>query len=63
MWVNVLYSGTYVSERPCIRTILFSTKDIELELFQLSAIFRYSSNRQTRNERMFVKEYASIYFV
>ena len=47
-----IYSGTSVFERPCIRTILFSTKNIELELFQLLTRFRYSINRQAREERI-----------
>ena len=50
------YAITSVFERLCIRTILFSTQKIELKLFQLSTRFRCLTNRQTGDERIFVKE-------
>ena len=51
-----IYSGTSVFECPCICTIRSSTKKIELELFQLSTRFRYSTNHQIREKCIFVKE-------
>ena len=49
-------SGTIGTERSSNRTIRFLAKKIELELIYNSTRFRYSANRQKRDERIFVKE-------